>query len=121
MGRGCWEFMGYRGAQGLGFSSTHIHSPGTRTAGGVGSRNTYGYGDSDNSNNNKRLLCSMTLLEGQPILVRGQSMEQGLEPVLEMPEGGGEIPVGSHSSPCSPLHGCRGEAPENVALAGNLS
>lgn len=52
----------------------------------MSSRYTYGYGDSDNSNNNKRLLFSMTLLEGQPILARGQSVEQGLEPVLEMPE-----------------------------------
>lgn len=76
---------GVQGAQGLGFSPTHIHSPGTRIAGGVDGRHIYGYGDGDNSNNNKLLFFSMTLLKGWPILVRGQSVEQDVEPVLEMP------------------------------------
>lgn len=72
-----------QGTQGLGFSPTYIHSPGTRTAGGVGGQHTYGYGDDDNSNNNKLLLFSTTLLEGWSILVRGQSGTR-MEPVLEM-------------------------------------
>lgn len=93
MGRECWEFMGY--------SSTHIHNQGLGQQGGVASQYTYDYGDSDNRNNTKKLLFSKTHPEGQSIVVRGQRMEQGLEPVLEMPEGRGETPVGSRSSPCS--------------------